>query len=481
MNVRHALLTVFAAALLVGLAGCDVLDVEPEDTVQTEDAFRTLTDVEAVLNATYSGLQGGGVYGGFPVMAADFSAGNSVFGGSFTSWNNAQNFNIISTHGPSEQVWDDHYDVILNANTILERIDEAEDLTDDDRARITGQVQFIRGLMYFNLVRWFAQPYEPGGTNGQPGVVLVTDAIQNFGDATDNELTDQPRATVQATYDLILNDLNDAISKLGPIGDRNRASATAAQALRAKVYLYQGRYADAAADAEAVLGTGEVEIIERPSALYSSASETNNEIIFGVANNETDNTGVNAFPTSFYLPGDLGGRGDITVSNGLLGAYESGDLRGFGGEGQPDGDFLIYAFDDGGGAQGWTNKWTDPNLGDDAIVLRGAEMALIAAEGIARSDYANRADDAEAYLDLVRARSNASNIDPASQQELIFAIITERRLELAFEGDYRHDLVRLRLPMGPTVPGDPQRILPIPQIEIDINSALTEDDQNPGY
>ncbi|PEN13375.1 hypothetical protein CRI94_08590 [Longibacter salinarum] len=478
MIARHTFTILVAAVLALGLVGCDTLDVEPEQSIPEEEAFTSVTDAEAALNGAYDGLQLPGNYGGFPVVAADFQSGNSSFSGSFSTWSAAQSFNITSTHGPSLTVWDDHYDVILRLNTIIARASEVPDISSADLDRITGEAQFLRALMYFDLVRWFAQPYNIGGTNDQLGVPLTLEPLRTLEQATDSEFTDQPRATVDAVYSQIYTDLNDAVSKLGGISNRNRGSGTAAQALRAKVNLYTGDYQGAIDDAEAVIGSGDMSLVESVSSIYASVSETNTEIIFSVANNEIDNSGTNDFPSAFYLPSDFGGRGDINPTSDLISLYETSDERGLGQASAPNsGDFLIYAY---GGAP-WTNKWSDSNFGDDAIVLRGAEMYLIAAEAIARSDYAAREDDAEDYLNTVRTRAGASSVNTSSQQDLIDAVLLERRLELAFEGDYRHDLVRTGSPMRTTVQGDPQRILPIPQTEIEINSEISEDDQNPGY
>ncbi len=60
---------------------------------------------------------------------------------------------------------------------------------------------------------------------------------------------------------------------------------------------------------------------------------------------------------------------------------------------------------------------------------------------------------------------------------LIDAIAKERRVELAFEGNYFHDLIRLRRPVQ-GIPWDDDRLrLPIPQRELDVNPNLV---QNPG-
>ncbi|RME01907.1 MAG: RagB/SusD family nutrient uptake outer membrane protein, partial [Bacteroidetes bacterium] len=70
--------------------------------------------------------------------------------------------------------------------------------------------------------------------------------------------------------------------------------------------------------------------------------------------------------------------------------------------------------------------------------------------------------------------------DFQNSDELVEAIVKERRVELAFEGNYLHDLKRLRravLNYGTIYPFDsPDLVLPLPQREIDANPAL---EQNP--
>jgi hypothetical protein len=78
---------------------------------------------------------------------------------------------------------------------------------------------------------------------------------------------------------------------------------------------------------------------------------------------------------------------------------------------------------------------------------------------------------------------------------LLDDIITERRKELAFEGDRLYDLNRLKLPITraanpgainvtavpSTIPyGEARRIAPIPLAEIQANPNIAPQ-QNPGY
>ena len=88
----------------------------------------------------------------------------------------------------------------------------------------------------------------------------------------------------------------------------------------------------------------------------------------------------------------------------------------------------------------------------------------------------------------MRTRAGLAPFDAAQFADasaLTTAILNERRLELAFEGHRRLDLLRNGLPLrtagagvGISKAGDPKVILPIPTREIDLGAALP---QNTGY
>ncbi len=474
-------LVALAAVGLLGLTACDqTVDRQPEQEIPIDQIFQDVSGAQSALTGAYDGLQSDGVYGGFPVMAGDFTADVANFSGSFTTWQQAQAFNVSSTHGPTENLWQDHYNVINRVNLIIDNTPDVEGITQEEVDDIVGQAKFIRALAYFNLVRWFAQPYDPeAGTNDQPGVILQTTGVAS----TDPEFN-KPRASVEEIYTQIRNDLTDAISRLEIKGARKRAGQSVAKALLAKVDLYQGQWDDAAERA------GEV-ISQDPFSLSSSITEPyrnelSTEIVFEVSFSAIDNSGTNAFMSSFYLPGDLGGRGDLNPLGQFTTSAESGDLRadpstaGPTESGEINGNGLLYSYD----GNLWTNKWTQDSFGDDMPVLRVAEMYLIRAEGLARGS--GSAADAREDVNAIRNRAGLDDVSSSlSGQDLIDEIITQRRYELAFEGDRRHDLQRLGRTInsgtGTLQPGDSQRILPIPNRAIQVNDALDQSSQNPGY
>ena len=471
-------LVALAAVGLLGLTACDqTINKSPEQSIPIDQLFADSTAASRAMTGAYDGLQLNGVFGGFPVMAADFTADVATFSGSFTTWQQAQAFNLSSTHGPTLNIWADHYNAINQANLIIDNAPNIEGISQQGIDEFVGEAKFIRALAYFNLVRWFAQPYEPDASNDQPGVILQTTGVAS----TDPEFN-KPRASVGEIYNQIRTDLEDAISRLEVEGSRNRAGQSVANALLAKVSLYQGRWDEAADRASDVIGQSDFSLSSDPLAPY--ATESSSEIIFSVSFSATDNTNTNNFMSSFYLPGPLGGRGDLNPLGQFLDDAAAGDIRAgvspSVGSGEVNGDSLLYAYD----GNAWTNKWTQNSFGDDMPVLRVAEMYLIEAEGLARGT--GSAADARAAVNEVRNRAGLSDVSSSlSGQALIDEIINQRRYELAFEGDRRHDLQRLGRPItsssGTIQPGDPQRILPIPNRAIQVNDALDESSQNPGY
>jgi len=470
-----SLFYVVVAAGLFGLTACDsTIDRDPEQSIPSEDAFETAQNVQAALNGAYSGLQDGDVYGGSHVMFGDVGAGGEtiLWDGSFDEFTNANTFTVQADNGIILGLWEAHYDVINRVNAIIENTStDIEGLDQEDVDDIVGQAKYIRADMYFNLVRWFGEPFEAGQTNNQPAVPLRTSPALSFED-TDPE----PRATVAEIYTQIRNDLEDAIDVLEVNTDPRRVGLHAANAKLAIVSLYQGRYQEAADLAKTVENSQPYSLSGSPIDPY--VNEQSGEIVFAVGASAIDNSGVNAHPGAFYLPSETGGRGEAFPAASLVAEAEQGDIRT--GVGEVDGDSLFYSLAD----DLRTNKWTNTDLGDDTIVLRVAEMFLVRAEALARM---GNEGEARAYVNAIRNRAGLPDVDPSlSGQALIDEIIRQRRFEFAFEGKYRLTLDRLertiRTPQGAEIEADnPQRLFPIPEDVIETNNEIGQEDQNPGF
>ncbi len=480
------------------LSACDsALDATPADQVPRSQAFASERNAQASLFGAYSALQFSGVYGGPGYYAADFTTTNLNFVGSFTTYQALENFSVLSTLGTALTIYDDLYDAILRANGVIVGLEESGAINPDRAAQFQAEAKFIRALCYHNLLRWFAQPWNTGGANDQLGVPLVLEPVTNPG-----EVERMPRATVAEVYNQINTDLEEAISTFQQEGvsgpnTNGRAGLGAVQALLARVRLYQARYESASELATSVIESGEFALLGSVAALYGTS--LTEEDVFAVVNTTDDNSGTNSFPSSFYLPSALGGRGDLIVTPELLSIYDDfEDAR------QRE---LIYRVEGGSQVFGvpdstclsddtdcWSDKYRDPNFADNIRVIRLAEMYLIRAEAEARQDDGDE-EQALADLNTIRTRAgleafdsvddigdgDGDDSDANEDGTLISEILLERRRELAFEGKYRHTLIRLGLPLvdenGGVAP-DFQRILPIPSEAIDANPELV---QNPGY
>ncbi|WP_332369046.1 RagB/SusD family nutrient uptake outer membrane protein [Spirosoma telluris] len=178
------------------------------------------------------------------------------------------------------------------------------------------------------------------------------------------------------------------------------------------------------------------------------------EIIFKII--VTDQDGANDMNT-FYASSLNQGRGDVRVQTKFRQLYATGDTRG--------------TFFNTAGQNTFTSKFNDQY--GDVPVVRLAEMYLVRAEANLRLGTTVGATPL-ADVNLIRSRAKAT---PLTTVDLA-AILLERRLELAFEGQQLADIKRTAGTVGTVAYNANNLVLPIPQREIDTNKKLV---QNPGY
>ena len=98
------------------------------------------------------------------------------------------------------------------------------------------------------------------------------------------------------------------------------------------------------------------------------------------------------------------------------------------------------------------------------------------------------ANNSDAYnaINRIRSRAGLPKLTTGlSQSAFRDSVLLERRLELAFEGHRRYDLIRTKRLQSAMAAQNPaikveahHLLLPIPQTERDVNPLLS---QNPGY
>jgi hypothetical protein len=447
----NRLISIISTIVLCGIfTGCDkYLDLEPSQSISENIALTSDENVKHVLTGAYSEFALPGIYGGNLLRNAELLGGNGEIQWVGTYIDPRQLFNktMLTTNSEVEVQWTDSYEVINTANNILSALAVVKDA---DRDRVEGEARFLRSLMYFDLVRFFADQYQFGVANSQLGVPLILTPTQGI-----TEASFVTRNTVDEVYNQVIADLTLAATKLPP-SNGVYATSGAANALLARVYLQRGEYDKARDAANTVIKTKLYSILPLYADVFDQDNNTDEDIF---VTQITPQDRFSAMTEYFSIP-EFGGRdGDIDILDGHLNLYQTGDTR----------RDLFFV---GNGAERcgkWNNQYGGINL------IRLAEMYLIRAECNFRLS-TNIGDTPLADYNVIHTRAGLT----AALAVTLPDILMERRLELAFEGFKIHDLRRLHQNFGTFTYNDPRLLYPIPARETEANPKL-KPQQNPGY
>ena len=355
------------------------------------------------------------------------------------------------------------YNEIAAANEVIRSYPEGT--TDQAAIYNIAQAHAIRAFAYLNLAPYFQFGYAAGGRD-LPCVPIVTEDTENF--------TENPRASVEEVYQLIISDLTYAIENLeGYVRpDKSRIDVQVAYALRARAYLNMQEWALAAADAEKALeGYSPATMTEVSKPFLYDISEHN--WIWGY-DMQTDVAMENPYATSsawlrsFSGDGYSAGTQVYSCCNSLL--YDripNTDVRkGWWVNSELESPLLAGVTWDGvsGNAVGpleidnvktpflpYTNvKFGMFTVGgtsndEDWPFIRAEEMILVRAEGLVGS---GQTEAGKAVLeDFVRTYRDPSYSADAGGRTLEDEIWFQRRVELWGEGFSNPDTRRLNKPL----------------------------------
>ncbi|GAB3893881.1 RagB/SusD family nutrient uptake outer membrane protein [Larkinella knui] len=458
----------FSLALAIGLTACDSkLDLEPRQSVDAATALSSAQDIESALIGAYGifsgtggGLADGELYGTNLLLLPDLLAPDNyvAWRGTFASYREVVNRQMLATNAEAQRTWITAYQVINVANNILGALDKVQNA--DQKAAIEGEARFLRGIMYFELVRLYALPWGATAANDQAGVPLILRATLTQEQAAETKA----RNTVAQVYTQVIDDLTKA-STLMPEENDLRATKFSALAFLSRVYLQQSDYAKALAAANQVIASGNYQLNPTVTSVFRNRNTA--ESIFEIQENTqnnpgTSNDGLTTLYASIPAGGSAVGRGDIQILNTFVESYDPKDTR------RTD---LFYIGVKGAGTRYYTGKWAD--FYANIPVIRFSEMLLTRAECNLRLSSATGAKPAD-DLNAVRTRAGVAPIAALT----LVDVLKERQQELAFEGVRLHDIKRTKGKTGDLNWNDPKLVLPIPKREIDANSLLV---QNQGY
>jgi starch-binding outer membrane protein, SusD/RagB family len=368
------------------------------------------------------------------------------------------NFTITSANSMAEALWSGYYAGIARCNNAINALAIAA-MDSATARRLRGEVLFIRGYYYFNLVRFFG------------GVPIVT-YVPNGPRAAVSDTTLETRASASDIYNLvIIPDLQYAIDNCPLKGQTptGRITKGAAQTLMAKVYMYLKQWDKVKSLTDEVIASGLYSLVPDYSTIWKQVGDNNAESIFEIQTGQYSGTdgGIPLYsemmgprnlsgnwnnPTFPDPTGDRGW-GFCVPTVSLINAYEPNDVRKnasiiFCNLNSPTGfaDTLWDGFVIPVGTQSpyynykayhseklesfYTNR--DREI-KNVHILRYAEVLLMSSEAATQVG-----GDAATPLNLVRNRAGLPNAATVDQN----AVWQERRVELALEHDRFFDIVR---------------------------------------
>lgn len=444
LRLVPALLTMLA----LGACGTDtLLNPLPVDEISDEIAIIDVESAQAALNGAYSSLQN--LYGFEWVMWTDLLTDDVEHTGTFGSFADGDLHNFRPNMGVIDGIWTTHYSGIDRVNRIIQKVSSFDGMDQAEVDQILGEAYAIRGLLYFNLVRVWG---------GVPLVLVPPASLEEAGQVS--------RASAAETWAQVRSDLAQAASLLAGSSNDVHTFFTpgAVTAVEAKVALYQQDWATAASKAQQLVNSGEYALVANLRDAFTADGDPSSEDILRIAFTATE-----WCSQGWWYRYD--GRLEIGATWDIYNLYEPGDQR------------FTLNFDGTRNDGIQVVKWPTPIGAEDIHVVRYADIILVLAEALAEQ---NDLSNAVSYLNQIRARAGVSEYvfgtDLNTQQEVLDAIYLERRLELAFEGERWHDLVRTGRAMdvlGTMGRFEPHEVLwPIPVGEMDTAPNLV---QNPGY
>jgi hypothetical protein len=498
-KIRNTFFFILAAMLTLVSCKKEFIEIQPEGQFLTANYYSNQDQAYAALVGVYDIMRKNS--GGFENMITMMNAGSDdqyAGGGGATDGVGIQSFsNYTETQFTMPaSFWNDFYQGIFKSNMLLLKLPSTT-MDETLKARFAAETKAVRAMCYFNLVIMFRN------------VPLILEPLAT------GDIYNVMQSTPEVIYAQIEKDLLEAITDLPPTiaaDEYGRLTKGAAQALLGKVYLYQNKGAQAAAQLAEVNGTPGgtsqygYRLLTNYSDLWVVANKMNSESIIVTAHT---NAGLGGW-------GNWGSGSDegntICVMVGPRGysrvAAPAPDLpsgwsfnvftQEFYDAMKTDPRFEATVFDlktlsaDGKATyiEGYQNtgyffrKYMPTSadvstLGGDAVlnykqdsyIIRLADTYLMEAEALGATGAR-----AQALLDAVRARVGLASV-PVSMD----AIKKERRMELAGEGLRFFDLVRWGdaatklASRGFTA--NKNEIFPIPNAEL----LGTKIDQNPGY
>lgn len=469
------------SAIMLFATSCD-LDRKPFDGLTAEQQFSSVNGFNDAVKGIYSGFRGGGYYSanGYWITSGDVFSDNLTLNqqGRLTqkSLFELQNTAIDN----SFPIYGRAYIIISRANAILDNLDGIPKTAKRDQ--FEAEALAARAILHFDIARVYCKiPTQSPDAKQSMGIHYS----KTYAPDSKNR---RKGTTVDGVYQNVIQDLLKARDLIGDFKEYGRLNKNAINGLLAKVYLFYGDYENAAKYAQEVVNAG-VAVTPRNKVAALWKDEHKPSVLFAISIVDKDRAEIG---TGYGQSAKGENRAEYVCSDQLYKLFKDTDIR------------KTTSVEVGLFSEKYYRsvaKYFGRSSGNKNVVdgkyLRVEEVYLTLAEALARQG--GKDAEALAVLDKLR-KERYEGFTSANETgaNLLDAILLERRLELAFEGDRFFTLKRLALglnrgsegefadgtgtaPRVLTYPADGYRWqLPIPQGAIDAFPELLED-QNPGY
>lgn len=301
---KIAILAGLGFSLVAGTTSCrkEFLDTKPSDEAVLQDVFKTTEGARRVINGMHRRLYSNSDHDQFGIlsinlmydlMGEDLGMSRWNWFGSAATYNQ---FRLPAANGVLQ--WDIYYDIVTNANFILENIDAASGST-EEKNNLKAQAYTYRAWAYFQLIQAYQFPF--GSSNNQ---YVMPNGSARTGQITSGTVDQalgvpiylaptkeaKPRATMREVLDQIESDLTAAISNFGTSGssrsDISQLNVDVAKGIFARYALYMHQWALAATYASEVRNNYQLMV---GSALLSGFNSPNSEWVWGFVVNAEQN------------------------------------------------------------------------------------------------------------------------------------------------------------------------------------------------
>lgn len=491
----------FICAMLLGMLSACSLDIQPvsdqselnlstKDTTDQRIKYKDRAAMEAVYKNLYQIMRDRQEHWYLDYLLFCETRSDNAYAGTTGNEIVPVETNSLDASNPDiARDWDRYLEDIAAANVVITNIDAVPDpaFSKAEREQWKAEAKIFRSMMIFDMARWWGNI--PLNLSEAPDI--TADNVKDV-----YPLYFPMPATQEQAYNQVITDLTEAIPYAPALnaGDKTVLSKTVAYAILARVYAELGNWQEVVNYCNLIQTDG-IRLEPDFRTLWKFDTNTKDvtrnscEVILEMQYNSGSGNWVSwMFGRDYNDPEySFTWAKWITPSRDMIAAFDAA------GDTIRRNQSIVYE------TCTWSNYYPADHYAfmykcrsglNSIIKLRGADFILLKAEALA---HLNQEGEALGLVNQIRARVGLSQLNGLTGDQLMSAILNERRLELAFEGSRFFDLVRFgkllevmntlnsrdegRLPQArPFV--ENHRLMPIPQTALDQNVNLT---QNPGY